>query len=70
MAQPKRKHTRHRTGIRRASNWKIEKASLSRCSNCGESRSSHRVCPHCGYYNGKLVLPPKRKKEKKGEGEK
>ncbi|MGO3143757.1 MAG: 50S ribosomal protein L32, partial [Lactiplantibacillus plantarum] len=26
------------------------------CPNCGELRVSHRVCPSCGYYNGKQVV--------------
>jgi len=26
----------------------------------------HRICPHCGFYDGSLVLPKKEKKSKKG----
>ncbi|MBQ8014634.1 MAG: 50S ribosomal protein L32, partial [Clostridia bacterium] len=25
-------------------------------SNCGELKRSHRLCPECGYYNGKQVV--------------
>jgi len=63
MPQPKRKHTRRRRDKRRASNWTLEADSLSRCSNCRQPRVSHRVCPHCGFYAGKLVNPPKVKKK-------
>jgi large subunit ribosomal protein L32 len=26
------------------------------CSHCHELKLPHRVCPHCGYYNGKQIL--------------
>ena len=69
MPQPKRKHTRHRTGKRRASNWTLEKTGVSKCTNpaCGRMRPAHTVCPYCGFYDGKLVLPPKTKKPAEGE---
>jgi len=35
------------------------------CSNCGELRPPHTVCPKCGYYEGKEVIEMK-KEEKKG----
>lgn len=28
----------------------------SKCSNCGELKLNHRVCPSCGYYNKKQVV--------------
>ena len=31
----------------------------ARCSNCGAVMAPHRVCPSCGYYNGRFVLPVK-----------
>ncbi|HNM05254.1 MAG TPA: 50S ribosomal protein L32, partial [Leptospiraceae bacterium] len=34
------------------------------CSNCGAFILPHRVCPACGFYNGKLAVPPKVKKSK------
>ncbi|WP_081589591.1 50S ribosomal protein L32, partial [Liquorilactobacillus vini] len=34
-------------------------ASLSACPNCGELRRPHRVCPSCGYYDGKEVVKVK-----------
>jgi large subunit ribosomal protein L32 len=41
-------------------------ANLSVCPNCKKIRLPHRVCPHCGYYNGKPVVVMKAKEEKKG----
>lgn len=34
----------------------------AKCPNCGANRLNHRVCPACGYYNGKQVLTIKAKK--------
>jgi large subunit ribosomal protein L32 len=31
-------------------------ASMVPCSNCGEMRLSHTVCPKCGYYQGREVI--------------
>lgn len=33
----------------------------AKCPNCGANRLNHRVCPSCGYYNGKQVLTIKSK---------
>jgi len=66
MPNPKRKHTRSRRDSRRASNWRLETRGASACSNCGGEHEPHRVCPHCGFYKGVLVVP---KKEKKSRGE-
>lgn len=65
MANPKKKHTRMRTGMRRANNWRVEKENLSVCSNCSSPVLSHQICPQCGYYKGQLVVAPKVKKSKK-----
>ena len=66
MPNPKHKHSRSRRDSRRASNWRLEATGLSRCENpaCGKLRQPHRVCPHCGFYNGQLVVAVKQKKAK------
>lgn len=71
MPNPKRKHTRSRRNSRRAQNWRLQRAAMSPCSNpeCGRLRRPHAVCPHCGFYNGRLAVPPKRKKDKAASGE-
>ncbi|MFH1725938.1 MAG: 50S ribosomal protein L32 [Elusimicrobiota bacterium] len=69
MGNPYRKHTAHRRDTRRAQNWKLDVGGSSKCSNCGELHTPHRVCRHCGFYDGKLVVPTKVKKSKKEQAE-
>ena len=52
MAVPKKKMSKSRTGCRRAHDF-LEKPSSGTCSNCGEVKKTHRICPKCGFYNGK-----------------
>ena len=40
---------------KRRTHYKISVPGMVVCSNCGELKLSHRVCPVCGYYNGRLV---------------
>ena len=49
MAQPKRRWSKARTGLRR-STWKLEKPSFGECSHCHEPVQPHRVCKNCGYH--------------------
>jgi large subunit ribosomal protein L32 len=58
MPNPKRKHSKSRTGKRRAHDH-LTPPSISNCPNCGEPRLSHRVCPKCGTYRGRVVIEPK-----------
>ena len=53
MAVPKRKMTKARRDSRRA-NWKL--TAPVECPQCHEMKMPHRVCPECGYYNGKEVI--------------
>ena len=69
MANPKRKQSRHRTMSRRDKCWNLTTIGSSGCSNCGGTRPGHTVCPHCGFYDGKLVIAKKAKKTKKTETE-
>ncbi len=61
MAQPKRRWSKARTGLRR-STWKLENKNLSTCPNCGEAVLPHVACPNCGYYGKKQVVEIKEKK--------
>ncbi|MBU0619075.1 50S ribosomal protein L32 [Patescibacteria group bacterium] len=45
-AVPKRKLSTRRQGKRRA-NKKISLKNLLVCSNCGQKKESHRICPSC-----------------------
>ena len=56
--QPKRKHSSGRRDRRRAHDA-LEAANLVQCSNCGELRQPHRVCPSCGHYHGEEIVTPR-----------
>ncbi|AUJ32408.1 MAG: 50S ribosomal protein L32 [Liquorilactobacillus nagelii] len=58
MAVPARKTSKTRKRLRRT-HYKLQVPGLSACPNCGELRKSHRVCPSCGYYDGKEVVKVK-----------
>ncbi len=55
MGVPKRKTSKARRDKRRA-HLSLVAASLSSCPQCNEKRLPHRVCPNCGFYNGRAVL--------------
>ena len=52
MAVPKRKTSKQRRNKRRASSYRLNKATVVECPNCHEAKLPHRVCPSCGFYNG------------------
>lgn len=56
MAVPARRVSKARRDKRRSSVWKMNAPQLEKCSNCGEYKRAHRLCPECGYYNGKQVV--------------
>lgn len=56
MAVPKRKTSKSKTASRKAQNMKKPVSRASSCAQCGAPKLSHRVCPSCGYYNGRQVL--------------
>ncbi|MDR3313225.1 MAG: 50S ribosomal protein L32 [Oscillospiraceae bacterium] len=56
MAVPKRKVSRARRDKRRSSVWKLTPPTIEKCNNCGAFKRSHRVCPECGTYKGRLVV--------------
>lgn len=62
MAQPKRRWSKARTGLKR-STWKIEAANLGTCPHCHEAVRPHTVCSNCGYYDGKEVIAKKEDKK-------
>lgn len=66
MALPKRRHSRRRGRCRRTHD-KIKVVSLSLCPQCKQPKPGHKVCPHCGYYNGRQVVVKKEKKKEKPE---
>lgn len=58
MAVPKHRTSKARTRRKASINSKLVVANLSECSNCGEKKMSHRVCPKCGFYRDKQVIEP------------
>ena len=61
MANPKRRHSKARTGKRRAHDF-LTRPSLSECPNCHEAKLPHRVCLKCGHYDGREVVEVEAKK--------
>jgi large subunit ribosomal protein L32 len=62
--QPKRKLSKGRRDRRRAQD-SIVANNLVQCSNCGEMRLSHTVCPKCGHYQGKEIISMEKASKKK-----
>jgi large subunit ribosomal protein L32 len=56
MAVPKRRVSHARRDKRRSSVWKLEPPAIEKCSSCGTMKLSHRLCPECGVYKGRLVV--------------
>jgi large subunit ribosomal protein L32 len=55
MAVPKQKTSKARKNQRRA-NKGLTSGAISVCSQCGETKTPHRVCKSCGFYRGKKVI--------------
>ncbi len=55
MAVPKRKTTPSRRNMRR-SHHALTATQYQECSNCGELKLPHHVCPSCGHYKGREIL--------------
>ncbi len=64
MIGPKGKISKARKHSRRA-NWKITAPSIVACPRCQKMKQTHRVCKHCGYYDGRDVLGIAEDKKKK-----
>lgn len=64
MAVPKKKKTRSRSNMRRGSNgsYDADFANVLTDKTTGELKLSHHISLD-GYYNGRQVIMPKKKKE-------
>ncbi|MCK4965586.1 50S ribosomal protein L32 [bacterium] len=58
MGLPKRKISKAR-GRKRRTHYKLTGTMTMECPHCHQPKLPHRVCPNCGYYNGKEVYFPK-----------
>lgn len=56
MAVPKRKTSKAKRDSRRAANAKLTIPNVVECPQCHDKKLPHRVCPSCGYYDGKEVV--------------
>ncbi len=56
MAVPKRKTSKAKRDSRRASAYRLGKATFVECPNCHEPKLPHRVCRSCGHYDNKEVI--------------
>ena len=63
-AVPKQRVTRAKQGMRRMTHA-VKLPQLMTCPRCRERKVTHRVCPHCGYYNGHQVLEIEDKSQRK-----
>ncbi len=61
---PKKKRTQTRKR-QRWSHSQLRAVSLTVCPQCQTLKPSHRVCPTCGYYAGREVIPVAR--EERGQ---
>lgn len=61
--QPKRKLSKGRRDRRRAHDF-LTTSNLVQCSNCGEMRMPHTVCPSCGFYQGREVISVEKEEKK------
>ncbi len=56
MAVPKRKTSKARRDRRRASAYRLNKATVVECPQCHEPKLPHRICRSCGYYKNREVI--------------
>lgn len=61
---PKRKLSKGRRDRRRSQDA-LTSVGLVQCSNCGEMRLPHTVCPNCGHYQGREVVSVEKETKKK-----
>lgn len=55
MAVPRNRLSNARKNSRRAHHAKTPKNTAS-CSNCGNARLPHVICPSCGAYGKRIVI--------------
>ena len=60
MANPKRRLSKARRGMRR-SHQALVSHSLDTCPRCQEKKLPHKACPDCGYYKGRQIVEIKSK---------
>ena len=56
MQTPKKKKSKSKTRMRRASNWRLEAPARSLCPRCGNAKVPHTVCSACGWYKDRVAV--------------
>ena len=56
MPVPKKRVSKSKTRMRRASAWKIQSPARSLCPRCGAAKVPHTVCGNCGFYKGRQAV--------------
>ncbi len=56
MPNPVKRHSKTRRNMRRAHDF-LTPNSVSVCPQCSAPKLPHRVCPNCGTYKGREVIP-------------
>ncbi|MGB9553171.1 MAG: 50S ribosomal protein L32 [bacterium] len=64
LGVPKKKKTKTKI-LSRQSHLKIDPPQMVECPHCHELMEAHRVCPHCGYYDGEQKVEIVVKEHKK-----
>lgn len=54
MPVPRRRHCPARRDRRRANHKMTALQGFNECTNCSKPRLSHRVCPNCGEFKGRI----------------
>ena len=55
MAVPQNRVTRSKRNMRRAHD-SLSGSNPQECSNCGELKRPHHVCPSCGHYDEREIV--------------
>ena len=56
MAVPKKKMSKSKTRMRRASAWTLDVPARSTCPRCGAVKVPHIVCNNCGWYHNRQAI--------------
>ncbi|MCB1119452.1 MAG: 50S ribosomal protein L32 [Chlamydiia bacterium] len=55
MAVPRNRLSNSRKNLRRAHHAKVKK-NFAKCSQCGEAKLSHMICPKCKTYGTRFAV--------------
>jgi large subunit ribosomal protein L32 len=56
MPVPKKKKSKSKTRMHRASAWTLAAPARSVCPRCGSAKLPHVVCGNCGWYHGRQAI--------------